>query len=257
MKIMKIDLPEKIFNLETSLLVLLAPILGLVLLIIVSINLVVMPKIGDYQGMVAKLTELEGQKKITNDKTVYLQSTDQLELKKQTARISSALLPEKNAYLLIGVVRKIADKYGFQIDSFMINPGKFSNNEGQEASSTSKTGVAKIPISLTLMGSSSNYFNLINGLERSLPVLSIDSLELQSTGNVTKIDLKVSAYYLESSEKYDINKLTISDLTLKQEENDTINTLGEYTVMENMGDSDLKITGKEFKKYDRQDPFSL
>lgn len=214
-----------------------------------------MPKLGDYQEMSGKLSQLEEQKKLANDKTRYLQTIDQLEVKKKANYISNALLPEKNAYLLVGIVRKIADKYGFEVDSFMISPGKFGTDEDKKVNS--KNGVAKIPINLTLIGSSNNYFNLLKGLEKSLPVLSIDSLELQNSGEVAKMDITISAYYLESSEKYDVNKLTISDLTLKKEENDTINTLNEFSIMEDFSANDLKLTGKEFKKYERSDPFSL
>lgn len=37
--------------------------------------------------------------------------------------VSSALLPEKNAYFLVNVVRKIADKYGYMVDSFSVKLG--------------------------------------------------------------------------------------------------------------------------------------
>jgi len=253
MKWGKVKLPEKTFGIDTALLVVFMPLLLVVLMVIISFNLVIVRKWGDYQEMRTQLTGIEGQTKLLTDKRNYLQSIDQEELLKNERLIDSALLPQKNAYLLVGVVRKIADKYGYQLDSFVIRPGELTAEEDEKMSS----GVAKIPISLTLAGPSEKYTELIDGLERSLPILSLEGMEMQNSLYLTKMTMQISAYYIGDKMAVDINKLSLADLTLKKEESELLSTLGGYTLLEEVGQIEEEMGGvKEYIEYDRTDPFN-
>ena len=130
MKISKLNLPEEIFGMETSLLVLFTPILGLIILILISVGLVISPKISEYQEMSGQYKTIEAQKKQLLEKERYLQSIDQEELNKNSSFIANAMLPQKNSYMLVEMVEKIVAKYGYQINSFLVAPGEISSGEG-------------------------------------------------------------------------------------------------------------------------------
>lgn len=252
MKMYGLEMPEKIFGIDSALIGAFMPLLGVILFIIVSVNLVVVPKFEEFSTLNTKLSTTENQTARTLEKTKYLQSVNQEDLKRDADFISSALLPESNSYFLVGVVGKVASKYGFQIDSFVINPGKIS-----EAPKVGTDGVVKIPVTLSLVGPTSRHLELIDGMETSLPILSIDTFDMKSDNGVSRLDLKVLAFYVESRSKVDINKLTLSELSLKKEEADLLSKIGQYTIWDNLSSNTLqKGQGVEFKDYGRLDPFS-
>jgi len=253
MKIEKLKLPEKIFGMEVALLVVWVPLLIMVLLVIVSVNLVLMPKIGDFGIMTDQIKSLEAQRQQLVAKRTYLLSVDQNELKKNSDFIINAMLPQKNSYLLVGVVRKVVDAWGYQVDSFMINPGEVAKKEDKP----SIDGVVSIPIRLTLIGPADRYLKLIKGLELSLPVMSLDSFDMKNDGSTVKMDLTISAYYIEDNSTFDVSKLTLADLTLTKDEADLITRLNQFTVLENSGGLEGEFsTGSAYVKYNRTDPFS-
>lgn len=253
MKIEKITIPEKLFGMETGLLIVFAPLFGVVLLVIISVNLLILPRISDYSQMVSQLNVLGQQRQELIQKKTYLLSVDQDALKKNSDFVVNALLPQNNSYLLVGMVGKIANSYDYQIDSFLINPGDITKNTDKSAIN----GVANIPVSLMLVGPANKYLNLVKGLESSLPILSLDSFKMQSDGSVAKMELTISAYYTEASSTVDISKLSLADLTLSKDESDLITKLSGFTVLENVDDLESGFsTGKTFVKYNRTDPFT-
>lgn len=256
---MKIDLkiPEKIFGLESALITTFLPTLALVVLIIISANVLILPKITDYKDMISTRDQLKQQEKALAEKVNYLRSIDPEELKKNSDFITSALLPEKNAYMLVEMIRKIADKYLFQIDSFSINPGKLSGSgEGEKQISTNTP--MTIPIELVLVGPASKYLELIKGMENSLPILSLKKFDMKNQQEMAKLEIEVSAYYLQEKTNYDISKISLADLTMKKEETDLLTRLGGFQILGNVSEIEQSMGLKrEFKKYDRLDPFSL
>jgi len=253
MKIEKINLPEKIFGIETGLLTVFVPLLGVILLVIMSINLVILPRIGDYSQMVGQLDSLKLQREQMVQKRNYLLSIDQNELKKNADFIVNALLPQRNSYMLVGMVGQIADNYGYQIDSFLINPGEVAKKDNKPL----VNGVANIPISLTIVGPANRYLDFVKGLEASLPVLSLDSFKIQSGGGSAKMDLTISAYYIDTNTAVEVTKLTLADLTLTKDESDLITRLNQFTVLGNAGSLESGFnTSKTYVKYNRTNPFS-
>ena len=253
MKIEKLELPEKIFGMETGLLIVFLPLLAVVLAVVMSINLLLLPKIDDYNTMFGQLSDLNTQTQQLIQKRNYLLSIDQDELKKDADFIEKALMPQKNSYLLVGMVSQIAGTYGYQIDSFLINPGEVAQKDDKPLAN----GVANIPVTMTIVGPSNKYLDFIKGLESSLPVLSLDSFQMTNSGDVTKIDLAVSAYYAEANSNFDVKNLTLADLTLTKGESDLITKLNQFTVLGNASNFGAEFnTTKSFVKYDRTDPFN-
>jgi len=253
MKIEKLKLPEKIFGMEVGLLVVLSPLLGVAILVVISINLLLLPKIDDYRTIMVQLQSLDSQKLQLVQKRDYLLSIDQDKLKQNTDFIVNAMLPQNNSYLLVDMVRVIADKYGYQIDSFSIHPGEVSKDYKQ----TTVNGVAGIPVVLSTIGPANRYLDLIKGLESSLPILSLNNFDMRSDGNTATMDLTISAYYIKDNSSFDISKLTLADLTLTKDESDLIAKLSQFTVLEKAGDLQSGFnTNKGYVKYNRADPFN-
>lgn len=162
-------------------------------------------------------------------------------------------MPQRNAYLLVGVVRRVITKFGFQVESFLINPGKVASNVEKVASSKTK-GVSKIPVKIVITGPKTGYLDLIKSIEKTLPLLSINSFKMSSLGSLVKLDLEIAAFYLDDNAAFDINKLTLADLTLKKEETDLVTSLATFEILEK-GEGDIAAPIPEFKKYERKDPF--
>lgn len=221
-------------------------------MVFVSLNVVFIPKMDELSAMQSNLADVQKQTQTVLEKTRYIQSIDPSELQKNADFLSSALMPHKNSYLLVGVIREVITKYGFQVDSFLINPGKVSD---ESTKTTLTKGVSKIPIRIVVTGPKTSYLDLIKAIEKTLPLLSISNFKMSALGTLAKLDLEISAFYLEDSSLFDINKLTLADLTLKKEETDLVTSLSTFEILEK-GDSELAEPKVEFKKYERKDPFS-
>lgn len=251
MKKLSINIPDKIFGIDSANILMFVPLLVVIILVFVSINLVFIPKIDELSSMQINLVDVQKQTATVLEKTRYLQSIDPGELQKNANFLSSALMPHKNSYLLVGVIRRVITKFGFQVDSFLINPGKIVD----ESVKTSLTkGVSKIPIRIVITGPKTGYLDLVKAIEKTLPLLSISSFKMTALGTLVKLDLEVAAFYLEDSSLFDINKLTLADLTLKKEETDLVTSLSSFEILEK-GESDEVEPKVEYKKYERKDPF--
>jgi len=247
---LKIDtkIPDKILGIESDLIMLFLPLLGVVLVVISSIGLFFMPKIEAIQLNRAKYVETVKKVKEMTEKYNYLASVDQDELKANFEYLSKSILPEKNSYLLVGVVRKIADKYGFYLDSFAVSPGELEGGDKV----VGKTGVSKIPVKITLLGPKENYLTLVKGLETSLPILTLDNFEMKGASGYAEIVLEISASYIADQNNYKVENLTLTDLTLKESEMDLITRLKGFE--DNMSKENSFGEGS-FQKYEREDPF--
>lgn len=256
MRLNKMGVPDTIFGVETAIVMVYAPIAVVVAAILISLNLVIFPKLNEVKEINGKLNQLQKQKKVYVDKRNYLLSVDQEELKKNTDFVTNSLLPQKNGYVLVGMVKKLAEKHGFQIDSFSIRPGELTKDGNQPV--TNKSGVAKLPINLVVIGPTDKHMEFINGIENSLPILSLNTLVMKNTKDSTKMEMAVAAYYVEDKSKYEIDKLTLSDLTLKQEESDLLSKLSSFEILEDFATLEQQLDiSRDFVKYERKDPFSL
>jgi hypothetical protein len=249
MKNLKNILPEKIFKVNRDLiLVWVKPVvLGLVFLI--SFGKILMPKISEIQTILKEIKKVGTETKAVNEKTAYLLSIDQEELNSNSSLLASGILPEKNAYLLVTIIRKIATNYAFEISEFSISLGDLKKTE--EAKKTN-TDYEKVPVKIVLSGRRDRFLELVSGLERNLPVLSVDNFEMNSEGEVANIELTVSAYYLSETKKVNPETLGLAELTLKKEEAELLSKIKEYKPY---NDGVSLNNSVEAKTYQRDDPF--
>ncbi|MBP9817958.1 hypothetical protein KBC75_04390 [Candidatus Shapirobacteria bacterium] len=248
-----LTIPDKLFGIDSGLIVVFLPPIGLFLLLLVIFNLLIFPKFSEISDIYAKASITENEMNQVIAKRNYLSSIDQEELIKNERFISNSLLPEKNSYLLVNIIRKIADKYGFQVASFLINLGDVK----KEDTVVTVDAVAKVPVKLTLVGSKAQYLDFVNGLEKSLPLLSIDNFNMTVTGEQVALDLTVSSSYIQDKTAVNPSKLSLADLTMTKSESDLLSRLNEeFTVVESLDMAQAISNGKGYTKYDRKNPFS-
>jgi len=251
---MKLDtkMPETIFGIETRMINLFIPPLGLLLVILMSVGLLLMPKVEEINKNNALNKKLKGEVVDLTAKYNYLATVDQEELITNADFINKSILPEKNAYLLVGTIRKIADKHGYYMDSFSVSPGELETEEKEEE--VVKGNVMKIPLSLTLMGPKENYMGLVEGIEKSLPILSLDEFEMDGKQGYVEIKVKLSANYIPRKQVFKIENLSLADMTLSQAEMDVLTTLKDYE--DNLTTEGLIQDDGQFVKYEFRNPFT-
>ena len=182
-------------------------------------------------------------------------------LTQDLAYLNLSLLKNKDAYYLVNVVRNVVEQKGFRIDAFSITPGEVEA-ETEEVAETSQTvnnkfGLTNIPVELTLLGPKSSYVDVVKALERTLPILSISNFEVKNVGEVAQIKLEVETYFVADKFESNLDKLTLADLTLTQDEMSLVKTLSEYDKTAGMVIDSGLIKSGEFKNYDRENPFEL
>jgi len=254
-KKIKVNLPDKVFGIETSLLTMfLAPLLVVVIFLMTLIGIII-PKINQIISTNTEIQKISSQIKSTNEKRVYLSSVDQEQLQRDAGYLNSAILKEKKSYLLVGVVKKIADEYGFVIRSFSVSPGemkeevnKTDNKKGDNSSAV------ELPISVVLSGPKNDSLSLIKGIENSLPLLFIDVFNTESSSETSTLDLRMHAYYVPEKTDLISGNLSLNDLKPTEQERSLLEEISSYKKIEiNSQDQEEK----SFVKTERENPFSL
>ncbi|MDD4937688.1 MAG: hypothetical protein PHX34_01590 [Candidatus Shapirobacteria bacterium] len=248
---------DKILGIEKGLLKLFLAPLVVVVVFLMSLGWVIIPKIGNIKDNLNKINNVNLQIKLTNEKKGYLASVDLEELNTDAEFLNNAILKEKNSYLLIGVIRKIADNFGFQIKSFSVSPGEVKSGSPESNLKISNKEVAvKMPVNVVLVGQSDKNLELIKALENSLPILFIDKFNSKTLGFTSELELVISSYYIPDKSDYISGNLTLNDLKLTETESDLLAKISQFGLVENGGVME-ENTQTEFTKYDRSDPFNL
>ena len=245
-----LNLPEKILGYDSRIVMLwLEPfVLGVVILF--SMILVIVPKINEIPQRMAQIKSLKTKTLDVNQKNKYLQTIDQEEIKNNALKLSMGLLPEKSSYLLVGVIKNIAAEVNYAVDDFSLSMVTDKNSTARKGN----LNFEKLPVILTLIGPSDNYINLVKAIERSLPIISIESIDMRSgQDGVSIVKLSVTAYYLPDIPKVNFENLSLADLTPNQDELNLLLKINEYKSMT------VEASNKDatFTKYVREDPFFI
>ena len=250
---MKFTLPDKLFGKDSRLILLWLEPLAVGLVVIMSFLGLILPKFQLVMEKNDQIKEIKIKTKEVNDKIAYLMTMNEEVIKEQSDKLSQGLLPQRSAYLLLGVSRQVADQLGFYIDDFVISMmGDVTDLEGEAKSVKSRFD--KLPINITMIGPKDKYLSLVKSLERTLPIISINSVDMTSVAGDSgsaKVQLNMSAYYLPEMNKPNIDKLNIADLTPNKKELELMSQIEEYQSL----DVEKIEQGKTFTKYERSDPF--
>ena len=250
-------MPEKIFGVSGSLIKLFLLPLVVILVFLASLGLVVIPKIDSISSIMSSISKVRSEINVMESKRAYLSSVDQNELVKNEDYLLSAVLQEKNSYLLVGVIRDISENFGFSVKSFLVNPIDLKG--GSDSLKVSNKNVAvKLPINVTLEGPEDKVVDLLISIENSLPIMFIDKIGIVSRQTNSEITLVVSSYYLPDSQDLISGNLTLNDLIPTKEENDLLSKISQFNKDENLTKSlvDQSTEGKSYVDYNRENPFT-
>lgn len=246
--------PDKIFGIERALIKLFLVPLMVIFLFLISLGLVIVPKVDSIKENISTISSLNSQINLTEQKKNYLASIDIEQLNQEADVLNRAVLKEKKSYLLVGVVRSIADNFGFQIKSFLVNPGEVKNDSTTTLKVSDKETAVKMPVNVVLAGPSDLNLDLIKALENSLPILFIDKFSSETSNGFSELDMTISSYYVPDKTDYTSGNLSLSDLQLTTEESDLLSEISEFGsnggISEGVGDT-------YFIEYNRYNPFSL
>ncbi len=246
---------DKIFGMEVWQLQAMVPILVVVLFVIMSLGLVVVPKIGQIKDYRSQVSDLKTKIDDLNKKRAYIQSIDEGDLKAKEEVLLMAMPESKDIYYLLNVVTGVVSEYGFMVDGFSFSPGELK--EGGEEETASLQGISRVSFDLNLVGPGERYIELIEGLENSLPILSFDEIDSKVVGEaVSTIDLKMTTYFASGKEKVDVSKLAYTDLIMTQSETDLLEDLANYKKIEGLFAVDGGLGGgKTYQEYELKNPF--
>ncbi len=261
---MKIEvrLPDKIFGMETMLLKVFVLPVCLVVMFFISLSLVIRPRFEEVGVIRKERKEVAEKTKLVEEKRDYLLSVDEQELQKQADFLGKALLQEKDAYLLVGVIRKVAKDNGFYIQSFSVSPGELgteaeeSEVSGVEVTEKSAIDVVdRIPISFMVAGPKENYLDFLSAVEKTLPILSLGTFDMTTGGQMVKLGLDVVAYYIEEKSEFNVLDFSLVELMLSEEEQELLRSLSQFKDAGVGSLQELRMDG-DFVEYDRPNPFS-
>lgn len=249
MKKISFNLPSKFLGIEVDFLKYFWVFAVLFFVFILSFKFVILPKVGEIISITSQMNSKNKDLKAIREKLNYLVSLDKNELNKNADYFNSALLKQKNSYILVNIVKVVADKFGYQIKSFSVTPGEIKDVKDLKANV-----VSKLPISLVVVGPKEKYLDFISALEKNLPILTIDEFNLTTVENLSQIDLTVSAYYVQGAMEATLANFSLTDLALTKEESSVLQNISGF--QKNTGTIENQPT-KGFIKYSRENPFSL
>lgn len=245
---------DKIFGLEPWQIKALVPLWGVVLMIIVSIGLVVLPKI-EQIGNFSKEIEVAN-KNISelNQKRAYIQSADESELKSRQEVLLMSVPEDKDIYFLLTTISNMVTDHGYIVQALSFSPGEVKDSSTNKIEEQGTVG-----FSLTLVGPKNRYIELVEGIETSLPIMSIASIDSKTlSGDLFEITMKLNTYYVTKLAKVDINKLSYKDLVMTKSELELIDKLASFTKTSGLRISNDKLeTGQKYEEYEIRNPFLL
>lgn len=249
--------PDKVFGIEKYFLVLFLPPLALLIVFFISLGLIVIPRINDISNTRTNIKNVNSNIDKIVQQNKYLESIDQEELQKNTEYLNNAVLRNKQSYLLVGIVRQVANRFGYQIKSFSLVPGdvkEVNTNTNTKTSNNDLKNMIRMPVNLIMDGPKDSSLELIKALEKTLPILFIDKFETQSSNGSTEISLTIYSYYIKDEFNVNTDNISLNDLILSDEESSLLKEISTFTKIE---DNQTDIDTTEFQQYDRENPFSI
>jgi Tfp pilus assembly protein PilO len=243
-------MPDKLFGKDIGLLTLWALPVSVILVLMMAFGMYVMPRVDEIKSLITQNNEVSKQIKLLNDKRIYLLSLDQNELVTKSVLVENGVLSEKNTYLLIKIITKVVSDFGYSVGDYSVSLGDL-----KEVDQTAvKFDYQKVPVDVVVKGPKLKFLDMVSGIEKSLPVLSVDSFNMTSVGDEATIKMSISAYYLPNWKQNKLEALSVSDLTPNKDEGDVLTKISGYKYYGAAG-GELINEGDKFVSSDRVDPF--
>lgn len=258
-KDMRSNSEEKALGVEVWKIKAILPLLGVIMLVLVSISVAFIPKFSQIKELRAGTEKVKEDTQDVNQRRAYIQSVDDGDLKAKQEMLLMALPESKDIYYLLNVVSGLVSDYGFMVDSFSLSPGELKEEGGDVVSDAKKTeGVSSLTFTISLIGPEDRYIELVSGLENSLPLLSLNSLESKSvSSNIVTLDLSLVTYFASKKAEVDVEKLTYKDLLMTEDEVAVLERLDGFRKIEGLFlDLEALGSGKQYQEFDVRNPFS-
>lgn len=243
-------MPDKLFGKDASILMMWLLPAGIILVLILVFIAVVVPKIEEIQNTFGDIKKVAQEIVSVNQKRAYLLSIDQQELQTKSTLVENGVLSEKNSYLLIKIVSKVVADFGYSVGDFSVILGDVKEIDKK----STKFDYQKVPVDVVISGPKGNFLAMVAGIEKSLPVLSIDNFSLTGSGEVATIKLSVSAYYLPDWTQTKLESLTVADLTPSKDESEVLSKIGNFKYYGAAG-GEIGAATRKFEPSNRVDPF--
>ena len=170
-----------------------------------------------------------------------------------------ALLRNRDAYFLVNVVRDVGKQFDFRVESFSISPGELGEPTEvieKKGKQTDNLKLETVPVKLTLIGPGEKHINLISAIEKALPILTVNGVEIDVKQGVAELKMEVSTSFRPEPGDYQIKALALKDLTLKDEEMKLIEQLAGFNKIAGVTvDEDGLMKKGEYVRYEGRDPF--
>ncbi|MFA7300934.1 MAG: hypothetical protein WC069_01305 [Candidatus Shapirobacteria bacterium] len=247
---LKSYLPDKLYGQDVGVLLVWAGPVSVIIVMMLIFLGVILPKITEVGELYSKINKVDNEIKLLNEKRTYLLSLDQADLQSKSTLVENGVLSEKNSYLLVKIISKVVSDFGYSVGDFSVRLGDVKEVDKKSI----KFDYQKVPVEVIINGPKSNFLAMVSGIEKSLPVISIDNFNMTGANDVAEIKMNVSAYYLPDWTQTKLESLSVADLTPSKDETLILNRIGSFKYY---GDSNAKI-GDIDQKYvplNRNDPF--
>jgi len=243
-------LPDKLFGKDVSVLLVWALPGGLIPVLIMVFFAVVMPRVEETQNYLTQKNKITKEIVSINAKRTYLLSLDQAELKANSDIVENGVLSEKNTYLLVKVIGRVVADYGYSVGDFSINLGDVKEVD----KTTLKFDYQRVPVDVVISGPKQNFLAMVGGIEKSLPILSIDSFNMTGTGDVANIKISVFAYYSPEWTPEKLENLSVTDLTPSKDETAVLSQISGFKFY-GTSQGEINSSKQVFVPSERVDPF--
>lgn len=246
----KVNSNELVFGMEVWKIRALLPVLGVVLVIIISFGLLVLPKINQISDYRKLTSDLVARTTDVKQKISYLNSADESTIKAREDVLLMALPESKDIHFVLNVISDISSQYGFSVDSFSLVPGELVVTEGEE-----RPELEKMPFSVTMIGPSDRYIELVEGIENMLPILAITDLDSRSVSStLLEIKLSLVTNFFLSETVVDMKKLTYKELVINEKELELLDRLSGFR-QPTLTTTEQSNAGTGFVEYPVNNPF--
>ena len=248
---------NKVFGLESSMYKLFWPVVLLLFFFFFSLKMFVLPRVDEISVLSKKFLKIKGDASELDKKLSYLESIDEGELKKRLVLLTVALLEGKDVYYLVNVIDHIAGEFNFSTDSFSVSPGEMGDGNDEGEDDVVEPDLVNVPVSIVLYGPKNRYLDLLKRIEKALPILVINQLEMAAGDDVVKLELIVSTFFAERKE-FESKPLLLKDLKLSKEEEELFERLSEFEGLDSfLAKENKRLDNKGYIKYEGRDPFRL
>jgi len=233
---------------------------GVTLFMLSTISILFTPWIDNIKADSVTTNDFLKKNEKLQEKISYLKSIDPKNLEDNAIKFNDAIFAEKNSYFLIDVIRSSGDEVGFSIANFSLSPGEVKQDSNSAASKKVATNnsAQRIPVEVSMIGPRDRFIEFIERLEKTLPVLSIDELQMRTEQNMMKLDLTISAFFVPTNTDKKIDTLELADLTLTADEKNLVERLGEFKKAKSLERKTVTATSSaDFVKYQKANPFGF